>query len=224
MQFDPNSPITIRIELAKSNSKTKRLVNSDSHVGYRGPLSSWPSNSNGTMGAIPPFFQGRLRPGSGRTPCSTLFVANLDPKITEAELIRLFGPTPGYKRLKFHNKDEGPICFVEYQDVTYSTNCMSMLNGFPFGSSPLRIEYAKNKMGESFNGRRKREPSNRKQDKDSFNNTNTKDNFNDNKSTTTTNTANTTTSNDTNTDASDDNNDQDDEGEDGGEYIENLLS
>jgi hypothetical protein len=84
-------------------------------------------------------------------PCSTLFVANLGQFVSEQELKDLFGSFPGFCRLRMHNKGGAPVAFVEYTDVRLATHAMNALQGYVLFSSDrggMRIEYAKNKMGE----------------------------------------------------------------------------
>jgi len=50
-----------------------------------------------------------------------------------------------------HNKGESPVAFVEFQDVRFATEAMNRLQGCILLSSErggIRIEYARNKMGE----------------------------------------------------------------------------
>lgn len=85
------------------------------------------------------------------TPCSTLFVANLGQFSSEQELKDLFSSFHGFSRLRMHNKGGSPVAFVEFQDVRQATEAMSRLQGFVLLSSDrggIRIEYARNKMGE----------------------------------------------------------------------------
>jgi len=90
-----------------------------------------------------------IPPSSKMAPCSTLFVANIHPDVPERDLVRLFRITEGFQRLKMSQKDGAPICFVEYSDISCSTNSMNSFQGFMVGPSPIRIEYAKARMGES---------------------------------------------------------------------------
>ncbi|XP_049525705.1 uncharacterized protein LOC119456329 isoform X4 [Dermacentor silvarum] len=88
---------------------------------------------------------------AGTPPCSTLFVANLGQFVSEQELKDLFGSFPGFCRLRMHNKGGAPVAFVEYQDVRLATHAMNALQGCVLFSSDrggVRIEFAKNKMGE----------------------------------------------------------------------------
>ncbi|XP_022238525.1 protein couch potato-like isoform X2 [Limulus polyphemus] len=91
---------------------------------------------------------------SNTPPCSTLFVANLGQFVSEQELkdLWLFSFSfPGFCRLRMHNKGGAPVAFVEYQDVRLAAHAMNAFQGYVLFSSDrggIRIEYAKNKMGE----------------------------------------------------------------------------
>ncbi|ELU06415.1 hypothetical protein CAPTEDRAFT_112394, partial [Capitella teleta] len=88
---------------------------------------------------------------STHAPCSTLFVANLGPFCSEQELKDLFQSISGFLRLRMHNKGGSPVAFVEYQDVRCAMEAMLKLQGCVLFSSErggIRIEYARNKMGE----------------------------------------------------------------------------
>ncbi|VDM23781.1 unnamed protein product [Toxocara canis] len=95
------------------------------------------------------------------TACSTLFVANLGQSVNEEELkqVRLifflpfsiFRSFPGFCRLRMHTKGGTSVAFVEYSDIRQATQAMTSLQGFQISSSErggMRIEYAKNKMGD----------------------------------------------------------------------------
>jgi len=85
-------------------------------------------------------------------PCTTLFVANLGRHATEEELKQVFAKFPSFQRIKIlRNKNTTPVAFVEYADVCYSVQAKTYLSGHVFQSSEhggMRIEYARNKMGE----------------------------------------------------------------------------
>ncbi|XP_048748681.1 U1 small nuclear ribonucleoprotein A-like isoform X4 [Ostrea edulis] len=88
---------------------------------------------------------------TSNSPCSTLFVANLGQFSSEQELKDLFNSFQGFSRLRMHNKGGSPVAFVEFQDVRQASEAMGRLQGFVLLSSDrggIRIEYAKNKMGE----------------------------------------------------------------------------
>lgn len=89
--------------------------------------------------------------GPATPPCSTLFIANLGPLVSEEELREVFRSFPGFCRLRLHNKNGSPVAFVEYADVRQAAQALNSLQGFVLLSSDrggIRIEYAKNKMGE----------------------------------------------------------------------------
>ncbi|KAL5020402.1 hypothetical protein ScPMuIL_003294 [Solemya velum] len=104
------------------------------------PISSMPSSCSPTSTLT-----------QQNNPCSTLFVANLGQFSSEQELKDLFSSFQGYSRLRMHNKGGSPVAFVEFQDVRQACEAMNRLQGFVLLSSDrggIRIEYAKNKMGE----------------------------------------------------------------------------
>ncbi|KAJ7553619.1 hypothetical protein O6H91_06G105500 [Diphasiastrum complanatum] len=83
-------------------------------------------------------------------PCSTLFVANLGKTCSERELLEVFARCPGFRRLKTQLVDRMPVAFVEFQDMTCSTQALMQLQNMMLPSSEIggmRIEYAKSKMG-----------------------------------------------------------------------------
>ncbi|KHN79111.1 Protein couch potato [Toxocara canis] len=87
------------------------------------------------------------------TACSTLFVANLGQSVNEEELKQIFRSFPGFCRLRMHTKGGTSVAFVEYSDIRQATQAMTSLQGFQISSSErggMRIEYAKNKMGDIF--------------------------------------------------------------------------
>jgi len=171
IKFDPEQPSTIRIEFAKSNSKTKRLIEDGdpyhSAKRFRPNAYSAPPPMPGYAMPPPPMAipripgPGDMRPrsptGESRAPCTTLFVANLDPLVTELDLVHIFGSVPGYKRLRLPLKEGRGRrnAFVEYADIQAASSAMYSLQGYPVNSTPLHIEYAKAPMGEQ--GHRARE-------------------------------------------------------------------
>jgi len=68
----------------------------------------------------------------------------------EDELKSIFSKSRGYKRLCFRVKQNGPMCFVEYDDVTYATIALNELYGYPLHNSAkggIRLSYSKNPLG-----------------------------------------------------------------------------
>jgi len=86
-------------------------------------------------------------------PCTTLFVANLGRNTTEEELKSVFARFPSFRRIKMlRNKNTTPVAFVEYGEVLYSIHAKTALSGQLLPTSEnggMRIEYARNKMGET---------------------------------------------------------------------------
>ncbi|KAL5469296.1 hypothetical protein EMCRGX_G030538 [Ephydatia muelleri] len=86
------------------------------------------------------------------TPCSTLFVANLEPHQTEEELAMIFACCEGFIKAKLYTRSGPPVCFAEFRDVECATSAMEKFQGHMLASSKrnsgIRIEYAKQRMGE----------------------------------------------------------------------------
>ncbi|KAJ3298818.1 hypothetical protein HK104_010266 [Borealophlyctis nickersoniae] len=83
-------------------------------------------------------------------PCNTLYVGNLPPDTSEEELRQLFNRCPGYKRLCFRPRPNGPMCFVEFGDVQCATQALLSLYGNPLSNSTkggIRLSYSKNPLG-----------------------------------------------------------------------------
>ncbi|KAJ1561338.1 hypothetical protein HK096_005064, partial [Nowakowskiella sp. JEL0078] len=83
-------------------------------------------------------------------PCNTLYVGNLPPNTSEQELLQLFSRSLGFKRLLFRNRPNGPMCFVEFDDVSCATLALHELSGSPLSNSTkggIRLSYSKNPLG-----------------------------------------------------------------------------
>lgn len=80
-------------------------------------------------------------------PCNTLYVGNLPPATSEDELRSLFSQCEGYKRMCFRAKPQGPMCFVEFEDVVYATQAMSEHQAHLLSNSikgGIRLSFSKN--------------------------------------------------------------------------------
>lgn len=89
-------------------------------------------------------------PADQNPPCNTLYVGNLPPDTNEDELKDLFSTCRGYKRLCFRTKANGPMCFVEFEDVTYATRALEELYGIGLSNSVkggIRLSFSKNPLG-----------------------------------------------------------------------------
>lgn len=89
-------------------------------------------------------------PADQNPPCNTLYVGNLPIDTAEEELKALFSKQRGYKRLCFRTKQNGPMCFVEFEDVTFATKALTELYGCPLHNSVkggIRLSFSKNPLG-----------------------------------------------------------------------------
>jgi RNA recognition motif-containing protein len=88
-----------------------------------------------------------VRPADQNPPCNTLYVGNLPPTTNEDELRSLFARCEGYKRMCFRQKPQGPMCFVEFDDVVFATQAMSEHQGHILSNSVkggIRLSFSKN--------------------------------------------------------------------------------
>lgn len=92
-----------------------------------------------------------VHPGADQNPpCNTLYVGNLPNDSCEDELRHLFQLCPGYKRLSFKTRSNGPMCFVEFENVHYATQALFQLYGNYLSNSTkggIRLSYSKNPLG-----------------------------------------------------------------------------
>lgn len=119
-------------------------------------------------------------PADQNPPCNTLYVGNLPPDATEAELRSLFAPQKGFRRLSFRTKNQslgggssssshnhGPMCFVEFEDVAHATIALAELYGRALprpngsnGKGGIRLLFSKNPLGVRGPGNPRRTPTN----------------------------------------------------------------
>jgi hypothetical protein len=76
------------------------------------------------------------------------------PNFLEESLRALFHRRPGFKRMSFRQKINGPMCFVEFEDIPFATQAMrelygNTLNGLVKGG--IRLSYSKNSLGQRGN-------------------------------------------------------------------------
>ncbi|UPX11402.1 cell cycle RNA binding protein whi3 [Ascochyta rabiei] len=94
---------------------------------------------------FPPF-----NPADQYPPCNTLYVGNLPIDVSEDELKALFSKQRGYKRLCFRTKQNGPMCFVEFEDTSLATKALTELHGCILRNSTeggIRLSYSKSPLG-----------------------------------------------------------------------------
>ncbi|KAI0737678.1 hypothetical protein C8Q80DRAFT_1125167 [Daedaleopsis nitida] len=113
-----------------------------------------PSPSSGTS-------SGGGRTGSDQNPpINTLYVGNLPTSTSpggytlsylEDRLRELFSKQPGYRKLCFRQKSNGPMCFVEFENVEYATKALNDLYGDSLNglvrNGGIRLSYSKNPLG-----------------------------------------------------------------------------
>lgn len=120
-----------------------------------------PSHLNGHVPSAayqqyPPHYSARpnypppANPADQNPPCNTLYVGNLPVDTSEDELKQMFSKQRGYKRLCFRTKQNGPMCFVEFEDVSFATKALNELYGHMLHNSVkggIRLSFSKNPLG-----------------------------------------------------------------------------
>ncbi|XP_073154788.1 uncharacterized protein [Henckelia pumila] len=176
LDFDLEKGSTLYIDLAKSNSRSKRYRSDDEGQSSEKRLKGstfersydpgvdsihMPGIGNSAYNTIGyPSTQsfGNVDGGlvntaakSNNTPCPTLFVANLGPTCSEEELMHVFSRCRGFLKLKMQSTYGAPVSFVDFQDTACSTEALSRLQGTVLYSSTsgegMRLEFAKSRMG-----------------------------------------------------------------------------
>ncbi|KYK59867.1 RNA binding protein [Drechmeria coniospora] len=120
---------------------------------YMSPIS--PLGGGGSYAAAGHGFQQRsnfppVNPADQNPPCNTLYVGNLPIDTSEEELKAMFSKQRGYKRLCFRTKQNGPMCFVEFEDISFATKALHELYGQPLHNSVkggIRLSFSKNPLG-----------------------------------------------------------------------------
>ncbi|KAL7420423.1 hypothetical protein Q5752_005394 [Cryptotrichosporon argae] len=103
-----------------------------------------------------------INPADQNPPINTLYIGNLPatqsrdypPNFLEESLRALFNMCPGFKRMSFRQKINGPMCFVEFEDVAFAAQAIhdlygNTLHGMVKGG--IRLSYSKNSLGQRGN-------------------------------------------------------------------------
>ncbi|KAH6914783.1 hypothetical protein BKA70DRAFT_1093223 [Coprinopsis sp. MPI-PUGE-AT-0042] len=132
-----------------TNAMSELVLNTDN--GTTSPQLPSPdsgASSNGTKNVV-----------DQNPPINTLYVGNLPAASPSAgfsndqledSIRHLFQAQPGYRRLVFRQKNNGPMCFVEFEDVPLAAKALNdlygnTLNGLVKGG--IRLSYSKNPLG-----------------------------------------------------------------------------
>ncbi|KAL7337899.1 hypothetical protein BJY59DRAFT_635044, partial [Rhodotorula toruloides] len=153
-KIDPERPSVLKAEMAKKNLHTRKSVPSSvvleqgppSRLGMGTPTASLQQQQQPT----PPTAVEAAAPVAAAATCMT---TRLPRRRRDTRLVRLrnaFSRCPGFKRLQFRNKSNGPIVFVEFVDTAHATRAMQELYGHTLGGlvkGGIRLSYSKNPLG-----------------------------------------------------------------------------
>jgi hypothetical protein len=122
-----------------NNAMSPTIGNMGPNTGYQMVNQHYPRHN------FPP-----VNPADQNPPCNTLYVGNLPIDTSEDELKAMFSKQRGYKRLCFRTKQNGPMCFVEFEDVSFATKALNDLYGVSLHNSVkggIRLSFSKNPLG-----------------------------------------------------------------------------
>ncbi|PMD63341.1 putative cell wall integrity protein scw1 [Hyaloscypha bicolor E] len=143
--FSPQSPIGNHLN-ERTRITGKSVINDSVDDDETGELLKDPLGSQHYQRHnFPP-----VNPADQNPPCNTLYVGNLPIDTSEDELKAMFSKQRGYKRLCFRTKQNGPMCFVEFEDVSFATKALHELYGHPLHNSikgGIRLSFSKNPLG-----------------------------------------------------------------------------
>lgn len=102
--------------------------------------------------------RGRGNAADQNPPINTLYVGNLPTtipspqyaKFLEDNLNQLFSGCKGFSKLSFRQKNNGPMCFVEFEDVPSATKALNELYGNTLNGivkAGIRLSFSKNPLG-----------------------------------------------------------------------------
>ncbi|KZO98179.1 hypothetical protein CALVIDRAFT_526434 [Calocera viscosa TUFC12733] len=123
------------------------------HINTHGEMTSPPLSSPGSGGSYI-----RTNSSDQNPPINTLYVGNLpttppaslSSNPLEENLRAVFSQCPGYRKLCFRQKSNGPMCFVEFDDVEYATKALHSLYGHTLNGlvkGGIRLSFSKNPLG-----------------------------------------------------------------------------
>jgi hypothetical protein len=160
-QTDPRGPIAafsaLSLNTGMTSGASSDYASPRSAVHGRSGHGSFSPSTAGPGGPFSPSAQTYIRhnyppvnPADQNPPCNTLYVGNLPVDTSEDELKAMFSKQRGYRRLCFRTKQNGPMCFVEFEDVSFATKALNELYGAQLHNSVkggIRLSFSKNPLG-----------------------------------------------------------------------------
>ncbi|KAL4081529.1 hypothetical protein V8B97DRAFT_1863377 [Scleroderma yunnanense] len=160
-EVDGSAPLVVTTTKGSTGNTSPQLPSPASHsesgVSSAGGHAGSPSSAGGLNAVSGSGLRNTLV--DQNPPINTLYVGNLPTGTVggfptghlEDSLRELFSRRPGYRKLCFRQKSNGPMCFVEFEDVHYATKALSDLYGNTLGglvkNGGIRLSYSKNPLG-----------------------------------------------------------------------------
>ncbi|KAI9311169.1 hypothetical protein BX666DRAFT_2162950 [Dichotomocladium elegans] len=137
----------LKAEMAKKNLHIKRGILSKKMSFQPSSYEAFSPLPSDLFLSSPSYNNRSFNPADQNPPCNTLYVGNLPPNTSEEELRALFSKCHAFKRMSFRNKAQGPMCFVEFEDVHFANQAMNELQGYCLSNSVkggIRLSFSKN--------------------------------------------------------------------------------
>ncbi|KAK9893308.1 hypothetical protein P389DRAFT_130942, partial [Cystobasidium minutum MCA 4210] len=162
-KIDPEKGCVLKAEMAKKNLHVKKSgsdVQGTSLPILKPELLATPREGASALDRLAERERQREWPDDN-TPISTLYVGGLPSSLPslagsvsasqlEDALRSVFSRCPGFRRMSFRHKSQGPMCFIEFEDTQHATRALNEIYGHTLGGlvkGGIRLAYSKNPLG-----------------------------------------------------------------------------
>ncbi|KAJ3022649.1 UNVERIFIED_CONTAM: cell cycle RNA binding protein whi3 [Siphonaria sp. JEL0065] len=143
-------PLSISIPSGSGLAPSNREGSNNNNNNNNNNNSMTPTGYGGSVTPAGIASAGFRCPADQNPPCNTLYVGNLATNTNETELRDLFQRCPGYKRMSFRSRPNGPMVFIEFDSIAYAQQALGDLHGTLLSTSikgGIRLSFSKNPLG-----------------------------------------------------------------------------
>lgn len=111
-------------------------------------LLQFPADTNDQPYSLPMSLP--TNPSSQNPPCNTIYISNLPHDTNEDELKAVFEEHPGYIRICFRTKQNGPMCLVEFENTFFAAEALREYHGYMLKNSTnegMQLSFSKHSLG-----------------------------------------------------------------------------
>ncbi|XP_039844566.1 uncharacterized protein LOC120704287 isoform X2 [Panicum virgatum] len=150
MVFDLEKNCSLHVDLAKSNSRSKRLRSDDASPYSPEKRTKRPMGFPDSGAGSNIYISGMGNSSHSLSGYSSAQSYTSFESSTSVRKLICVISCAGFVKLKMQNKLGAPVAFVDFKDANSSTEALNRLQGVVLYSSPgegIRLEYAKSRMG-----------------------------------------------------------------------------